>query len=159
MGGGGSWKIGQSDLGKLERVVSEGMKPSDSDGRKNVFLSFESGDLDQVNLLRGQAKNESSDLEFNDWSLREPYDSVNAAYIRRGIKERIRQSSVTLVFVGENTHKSQWVDWEIRTSHEMGKRIVAMHTNPNVRLPAALQELGVKSVPWTHGALMKAIGG
>lgn len=159
MGGGGSWKIGQSDLGKLERVVSESMKPGGVDGRRNVFLSFEYGDVDRVNLLRGQAKNENSGLEFNDWSLREPFDSANADYIKRGIKERIRQSSVTLVFVGEDTHRSRWVDWEIRASHELGKRVVAMHTAPNVRQPAALQELGIKSVPWTHAALMKVLGG
>jgi len=41
-----------------------------------------------VNLLRGQARNENSDLEFSDWSLSEPFDSKNAEYIKRGIRER-----------------------------------------------------------------------
>jgi len=43
--------------------------------KRNVFISFVAEDLNEVNLLRGQARNENSDLEFSDWSLSEPFDS------------------------------------------------------------------------------------
>lgn len=157
MGGSGHWSIDPGDLSKLEKVASEAMKPAQITARKNVFLSFSSTDLNQVNLLRGQARNEHSELEFNDWSLKEPFNSANADYIKRGITERIRQSSVTLVFIGDKTHASEWVDWEIRTSIAMGKRVIAMHVKSGVRLPVALKELGVQSIPWSHVELRKAI--
>jgi hypothetical protein len=55
-------------------------------------------DVDNVNLLRGQAKNENSPIEFVDRSVREPYDGNRAEYIKQKISERIRQSSMTVVF-------------------------------------------------------------
>lgn len=39
---------------------------------RNVFLSFVEEDLDLVNLFRGQVKNENNDLEFSDYSVKEP---------------------------------------------------------------------------------------
>jgi hypothetical protein len=34
--------------------------------------------MDEVNLFRGQAKNENTQLQFDDHPLKEPYDSANA---------------------------------------------------------------------------------
>lgn len=135
------------------------MKGGDGAGKCNVFISFSSEDLDEVNLLRGQAKNENSDIEFNDWSLREPFDSKKADYIKRGIRERIRQCSVTVVYVSDETADSKWVDWEIRESIAMGKGVVAMHKgqSPPRRLPKAVTDNKVPVVPWNQKELAKAI--
>ena len=43
-----------------------------------AFLSFVEEDLELVNLFRGQARLERSDLEFHDYSTKEPFDGVNA---------------------------------------------------------------------------------
>jgi hypothetical protein len=56
---------------------------------KRVFLSFVEEDLVLVNLFRGQAKNKNNELEFFDYSVKEPFDSNNAAYVRTKIRERI----------------------------------------------------------------------
>ena len=55
-----------------------------------AFLSFVQEDLNLVNLFRGQAKNERLDLEFADYSIKEPFDSRNVDYIARGITEQIK---------------------------------------------------------------------
>jgi len=161
MGGGGGWSFSADDLSKLKEKVDEQIR-SERDGiRRNVFISFVNEDLDRVNLLRGQAINENSGLEFNDWSLREPYDSQNADYIRRGIRERIRQASVTLVYLSESTASSRWVDWEIRESIALGKRVVAMHSgeSPPTQLPAAIKEHKIKILRWSHDSIQAAIAG
>jgi hypothetical protein len=71
-GGGGGSRRTLGDLRSLEEKAKEALTP----GRKNVFISFDHDDLEEVNLLRGQAKNDRNDLEFNDRSVQEPYDSV-----------------------------------------------------------------------------------
>ena len=131
----------------------------DAGTKRNVFISFSSDDLDEVNLLRGQAKNENSDIEFNDYSLKAPFNSENADYIKRGIRERIRQSSVTVVYVSDSTADSEWVDWEIRESLEMGKGVLAMHkgnTRPK-RLPKAIIENNIEVLPWKQQLINEAI--
>lgn len=159
-GSGGGLSMPLGALADLESKAKEVLREGDTP-RRNVFISFANEDVDDVNLLRGQAKNVSSDLDFNDWSLQQPFDSERAEYIKKGIRERIRQSSVTLVYVSDVTHQSRWVDWEIRESLEMGKRVIAMHAGnqPPRQIPTALTENGIQPVPWTHDALMAAIRG
>ena len=145
------------ELRRLEQRAKESLKHGG--GKCNVFISFSSDDLDEVNLLRGQAKNENSDIEFNDWSLKEPFDSKKADYIKRGIRERIRQCSVTVVYMSEKTADSKWVNWEIRESIAMGKGVVAMHKGDKApsRLPKAVTDNNVPVVPWNQRELTKAI--
>lgn len=160
MGGGGGRGRGLTpeETRKLSDVVSRTIREA-GQAKKNVFISFAVEDANQVNLLRGQAKNENSEIEFNDWSLKAPFDSKNAEYIRRGIRERIKQSSVTVVFVSSNSTQSKWVDWEIRESARLGKKVVGMYSGeaPPKNLPAALKEARAKIVPWNHAELSAAI--
>jgi hypothetical protein len=163
MGGGGGSSRGpkRSDLRKLEEVARKTIREASETGRHNVFISFAMEDMDEVNLLRGQAKNENSALEFNDWSLREPFDSDRADYIRQGIRERISQSSVTLVYLTRNTAKSKWVDWEVRESIRLGKGIVAVYKGdaPPKVLPRAIAAniASVRFTSWSHESITKAI--
>ncbi len=158
-GGGGGRSLTPDELRRLTQVAKDSLKKAAEPGKRNVFISFVEEDLPDVNLLRGQAKNENSNIEFNDWSIKEPFDSKNAEYIRRGIRERIRQSSVTVVYVSEKTAQSKWVDWEIRESVALGRGVVAMYkgATPPSKLPAALTEHKVPLVPWKQGELAKAI--
>ncbi len=158
-GGGGGRGLTLDQLKALEQRAKRSMKDPDSTGKCNVFISFASEDLNDANMLRGQAKNQNSDIEFNDWSLKDPFDSEKAEYIKRGIRERIRQCSVTVVYVSDATPASKWVDWEIRESIAMGKGVVAMHkgNSPPACLPEAVTENKILIVPWNQKELTKAI--
>jgi DNA-directed RNA polymerase subunit L len=128
---------------------------------KRVFLSFVEEDLTLVNLFRGQAKNKNSDLEFADYSVKEPYDSTNAVYIRAKIRERIGAASVTICLVGEATYTSKWVDWEIDASREEGNRVfgVRLHSNATKDIPPkALINLKAPMYNWDIDAIVNAIG-
>lgn len=156
-GGGGGPSLSPDDLRRLTETAKKSMAAAGS--KCNVFISFVEEDLADVNMLRGQAKNENSDVEFNDWSLKEPYDSTKAEYIKRGIRERIRQCSVTLVYVSNRTVDSKWVDWEIRETIAMGKGVVAMYKGdtPPARLPKAIIDNKISVVPWKQSELTNAI--
>jgi len=159
MGGGGGRGPSKEDLSRLEELARKTLREGAEPSKCNVFISFVSEDINDVNLLRGQAKNESSDIEFNDWSLREPFDSKRAEYIKRGIRDRIERSSVTLVYVSEHTADSKWVDWEIRESVRMGKAVIAVHKgeSPPQKVPNALKELKIPIIRWAQKGIAAAI--
>ena len=71
MGGGGTG--GYRNIGDVDKLLQEAKDRLNTDGRKNLFISFAYEDANEVNLLRGQAKNDNSDLEFNDWTLLSTY--------------------------------------------------------------------------------------
>ena len=158
-GGGGGRGLTPDELKRLEERARKSLKGGGGGSKFNVFISFAADDLAEVNMLRGQAKNENSDIAFNDWSLKEPFDSKRADYIKRGIRERIRQCSVTVVYVSASTANSKWVDWEIRESLAMGKGVVAMHKGdtPPKQLPKAITENKIQVVPWPQKQLANAI--
>lgn len=159
MGNKGVFRLSTSNLQRLEEVAKDELKEGAQPQRRSVFISFSFDDLNEVNLLRGQAKNENSDIEFIDRSLKESFNSENEEYIKRGIRERIRQSSVTVVYVTDNTVQSTWVDWEIRESIRLGKGVIALHKGdtPPRKLPSAIKEYGVKVIQWSQKNLSDAI--
>src|SRR5438105_2008174 len=91
-----------------------------------AFLSFVEEDLNLVNLFRGQAKNERMDLEFDDYSIKIPFDSRNAEYIGRGIVAQIKFATLTVCLYGPTTYQSRWVNWELSKTLDMGKPIMGV---------------------------------
>ncbi len=94
--------------------------------KKRVFLSFKREDLQQVQGLRLLSATPAYDLEFYDESVRGAINSENADYIKRKIREKINRTSVTVCLIGKNTHKSEWVNWELQESHGKENTIIAM---------------------------------
>lgn len=148
-------------IGEIRELQDEAKAAIRGSGasRRSVFISFASADLGTINMLRGQARNRNIELDFIDASLKVPFKSEKAEYIRRGLRERIRQASVTLVYLSDHTHQSEWVDWEVRESQRQGKGIIAVHAGdrPPRQLPAVVREFGIRVVPWSHGELTAAI--
>lgn len=158
-GNGGGDRIGPDQLIRLADRARQELGDAGQPTRRNVFISFAHEDENEVNLLRGQAANESSDLEFSDWSVKEPYESESGEYIRRQIRERLRHSSVTLVYLSGDAAASKWVDWEIRESLQLGHKVVCVYQGQRpVRVPPVVTEFGLTCVAWRHDLLMGELG-
>lgn len=144
--GGGGWnQLG--DVRSLEQKAREAL----AGGKRNVFISFATEDMNEVNLLRAQAKNDNSDIEFNDHSVRAPYDSEAAKYIQEKITERINRSSMTVVYLSDATAQSDWVKWEVSKSIELGKTVIAVHAGATYSgsRPDWIATNQIKVVPWS----------
>ena len=158
MGGSSGGGIPIGDFRRLEEKAKEKLREA-SEGSRNVFISFSYEDVDEVNLLRGQAKNEKLDLEFNDHSVKEAFDSENAEYIRRQISEKLDKVSVTAVYLSESSASSKWVNWEIEESLRKNKGVIGVYKgdSPPANLPSAFTKHGLKCVKWSHDQLPQAI--
>lgn len=127
MGGGSGGDISPDTLRSLEERAKEALKGANTDVSRHVFISFSHEDIDEVNLLRGQAKNDKIDLQFDDHSVKEAFDSANAEYIKSQIREKIDRVSVTIVYLSNNSARSQWVAWEIEESLRRGKGVIGVY--------------------------------
>lgn len=127
---------------------------------RHVFLSFVEEDLTLVHLFRGQAKNKNSALAFDDYSVKVPYNSDSAPYIRSKITEKIRACSVLVCLVGQDTNSSTWVDWEIRKAIELDKTIVGvrLRSDRTDTLPQALVDAGAATSSWDIDSIVELIG-
>jgi len=126
MGGGGGYSLPPRDLKSLEEKAKEKLKDGEKT-KRNVFISFAYEDINEVNLLRAQSKNEKSDLEFSDYSVKE-----------------------TVVYLSNYTANSKWVKWEVEQSLKMGKTVIAVHKGdtPPSTIPNYINNNKIKIVKW-----------
>ena len=159
MGGGSGGRLSDSDIRGLEAKVKQRLDEAKRDTSPHVFISFANEDLNAVNLLRGQAANEKTDLRFDDFSVKEPYNSKNADYIKRQIRDRIERCSVVVVYLSTDGARSEWVNWEVEEGLRQGKGVVGVHRAGGVpkEVPPAFREGRCRIVEWNHAALMAAI--
>ena len=123
---------------------------------RNVFLSFAMEDQLLANAFRAQAQSGGSNLKFRDYSVKEQFERA----WKLNVEQLIRRCSATICLIGESTWSSDAVDWEIRKSDELGKRLIAVRLGPEVRRhPMAVHELGVQVVPWDIEAVVRELGG
>ena len=100
---------------------------------RRVFISYEyDQDQEFVNGIRGMLANPNIDIDFYNESVIVPINSSNAGYIKQVIKQKIERASVILCIVGEDTHSSGWVDWEVKTAIDLGKEVVFMRRKLNL---------------------------
>ncbi len=127
---------------------------------KHVFLSFVEEDLELVRLFRGQAKNKQSALSFGDYSVKVPYNSSSAPYIRSKITEKIRAASVTICLIGGHTASSSWVAWEVDRSAELGNKLIGvrLESSKSHSVPSALTRHRAPILSWDIDGIVKAIG-
>ncbi|MGD9037285.1 MAG: TIR domain-containing protein, partial [Syntrophobacterales bacterium] len=89
---------------------------------KRIFISYDySNDENYKDLVLAWDKDEDLDFSFYDMSVEVSVDASDAAAIKREISARISDCSHFLCLVGRYSHKSRWVDWEIKTAMELKK--------------------------------------
>lgn len=140
------------------------MKVEATNMAKKIFISYHSDTegTTHKNLLVAWSKNDSNhfDIKFDDTSVGVSINSDNADYIKRVIKGKIKESSVFLSLVGENTHKSDWCLWENEKAVELGKKIVVVKIKNTYTTPENLYGVGANfAYSFTYDAIKKAIDG
>jgi len=113
---------------------------------RNVFISFHVNDEKQVNLLRAQAKNENFDIEFRDYSVKEPFDEK----WKTNCRERIAQTSTVICMIGEKTADRDAVIWELEEAYRQGKKVIGVkiYRDENYPIPKPLLDHNAPIIEW-----------
>jgi hypothetical protein len=129
------------------------------DFKKNIFISFDyNTGLKYKNLLQAWNKNNMFDFNFNNKSVSVPINSTDAGPIKRVISNRINKSTHFLCIVSKDTHKSDWVKWEIEKAIELNKKMIVVKINRSNSTPSVLYGVGVSwAMSFTFVAIKNAI--
>lgn len=127
--------------------------------KKKVFISYDyDNDKRYKNLLLAWDANKEFEFSLYDQSVDVSVDSTDAAAIRRVISARINNSTYFLCIVGEYTHKSGWVAWEINKAVELKKKIVAVKTAKDNEAPSEILGVGTEwALSFTFDSIKNAI--
>lgn len=144
----------------------------------NVFVSFDHDDQQQVGAFKLLKHNPNHPLEFQDHSLKEPVlgpsgkplryppSDARSKPVREAITKKFERVSKLVVLIGDDTHTSEWVTWEINTFYSMKESVSGDKTWKRIRgmtlkgssgatIPAALGNHSTKVLAWAPETLDK----
>jgi len=139
----------------FQSSVQEAEEATKVERTRNVFISFHIADEGYIELLRQQARDEKYELEFRDYSVKEPFDEK----WRTNCRERIAQTSCTIVMIGEETASREAVNWEIEESYRQGKKVIGVKINKdkNHLIPKSLKDHNAPIVNWNLKEIQKLL--
>lgn len=130
-------------LFKIVMLILGGYALYESVRTKRIFVSYKySGDAKYKNLLVAWSKNYKFSVEFDDVSSDISINSRDEEVIKKGITPHIERADIFLCLIGEKTHKSSMVEWEITKALEFRKKIVAVKTKRTNISPSVIKEVG-----------------
>jgi hypothetical protein len=144
----------------------------------NVFVSYDHDDQKQVGGFKLLKNNPNHPLDFHDHSLKEPVTDRSGKPIkysptdprskpvRSEIIAKFGKCSKLVVLLGDDTWKSDWVEWEINTFFAMKKDLSGENTWKRIRgmtlkgsdgatIPSALGGQSTRVLAWNPEALDK----
>lgn len=122
--------------------------------KKRAFVSFDyDNDVRYRDFLIGQAKNPDSPIEIDDWSLKYAFDEKWKTQCR----QRIKNTHIVIMLVGENTHKAQGAIWEVNCAKQEGVPVFGVYINKDDKgiIPSSLK--GAPVIEWTWDGIAKKV--
>ncbi len=124
-----------------------------------IFISYDySNDGKYKNMLLAWDGNKKFDFNFHDTSADVSINSHDAGVIKRAISAKINESDIVICIIGNQTHKSKWVEWEINKTVDLKKPIVAVKLDTKFKSPNVIQNVGAKwAMTFDFESIKKAI--
>lgn len=126
---------------------------------RRAFISFQSDDRMQARRFVQLKLDPDVQLDISARHLIDPVQSYDEAYIKRRINEEMDGTSMTIVLIGENTHTSEYVAYEIQRTVELGHALLGIRVPgaENARVPAGLEENGAEIINYEEAEFNPAI--
>ena len=134
-----------------------------SEQEKNIFVSHYHADAEKIEDLKNLIGKHGVDMRDSSiYEAKLKNNATNEKYIKYElIKPQMQWAGTVVVLIGDKTADSDYVDWEIRTAAEMGKKIVGVYLQgaKDKDVPPALNEFGSGLVGWNGEKIVNAING
>lgn len=133
------------------------------DKTKNIFVSHQHNDADKIEAFKSLIGRHG--INMRDSSIYEnklKNNAHNEQYIKYElIRPQMNWAGTVVVLIGRDTAKSDYVNWEIKTAGQLGKRIVGVYLQgaKEEDIPAELNEYGHALVGWNGDKVVRAING
>jgi hypothetical protein len=128
---------------------------------KNVFISHYNKDDEHITRLKDLLKKKGYNIKNSSIDSTKPNQASNDDYIKSLLRSRIQWAGTTIVLIGADTHKREYVNWEIEQSNKMGNNIVGVYIQKEAgaELPKNFEKYGNDLVGWNSDNIIKAIEG
>jgi Thoeris protein ThsB, TIR-like domain len=135
--------------------------------RSKVFVSFDGdSDIHYYRLMCAWKQNDNTSFDFQDaHDINTARDSSTEATIKRRLAERLQNSKMFVLLIGERTrYQYKFVRWEIEQALRLNLPIVCVNLNgvrrmDNLRCPPLLQDKLALHVSYNARIIQRALEG
>jgi hypothetical protein len=121
---------------------------------KRIFIAFAIEDESARNLLKGQALNVASPIEYTDMSVKEPWDTDWKSRCRT----RIKGCDGVIALLSKNSLTASGQRWEIACAKEEAVPLIGVYiSTSDTSAPAEMD--GVKKIYWTWDGIAGFVQG
>jgi hypothetical protein len=117
---------------------------------RRVFLSYQHRDHDRARGFDLMWRSPHVDAKPSVRHLLDPVKSTDPGYVSKKIREQIANTSVTIVLIGNETHRSDWVakevEWSLAKDHPNG--ILAVRLDGDAKMPDSLVDYAPEVLDW-----------
>lgn len=128
---------------------------------KKVFISYDhSEDVHYKRLLQAWDANTNFEFEFDSRGPDVAINSTDAARVQAALTTKMKDADYLLVIVGNKTHTSSWVTWEIDRAKksDVKLRLAAVKIDRNYTTPGGLLGVGTSwANSFTRDAIIAAL--
>lgn len=126
----------------------------------NLFVSHKGEDESRIEDFKNLMKHKGYDFRDSSIKESEPNKANDEDYIKREyLKPAIDWAGTIVVLIGQNTYKSDWVDWEIDYAQKQGKKIIGVFLpgEKDATIPDTLKDYADSIVGWNSEKIDDAI--
>ena len=133
--------------------------------RNKTYIAFDADtDIHIYRIMTAWKENQHIDFDFhNAHELNNLRSSSSEATIKGKLRERLSNTKIMLVLIGENTKNLyKFVRWEMEIAINMNIPIIGINLNKkleldNERCPAIIRDLAKEFVPFDLNAIKNAM--
>ncbi|MHA7879960.1 MAG: TIR domain-containing protein [Saccharospirillum sp.] len=139
-----------------------------ADKIKNVFVSHHHKDDASVDGLTSMVSGKGYQLRNSSIRVKPENQKridnkqISDKTIARLLRMKMRWASQLIVVIGKETHQRDWVNWEIKAAHQLGKHIIGVYENglkDQVEIPENLKKYATSIVGWRSDSVVDALEG
>ncbi|MBC3776387.1 TIR domain-containing protein [Pseudomonas frederiksbergensis] len=129
--------------------------------KHKVFISYDhSEDVLYKRLLQAWDANKDFDFEFDSRGPDVAINSTNAGVVKTALTKMMMEATHILVLVGEKSHESDWMKWEIERAKktDVKLKIAAIKLAQDNKSPAGLLNVGTAwATSFTRDRIVEAL--
>lgn len=126
----------------------------------NIFVAHRHEDDHLVGELKAMLAKSGAEIRDSSITTDNPNDARNEEYIKSLLRARIDWAGKMIVVVSPETHRHDWVDWEIEYAKKFpDKKIIGVWAPGTTaeNLPEELEDFADSMIHWDADAIIDAL--
>lgn len=123
-----------------------------------IFISHKYEDNKYYNGMAGLLTNPNNICMHSVIRERDDLRDKGENVVKTHLKKKIRNCYAVICLIGQDTHSSKWVQWELEVATSLKKKIIPVRIKDTTgNAPKIIRERKISTLPWSVKKINKIL--